>query len=644
MDTNFLFQFFAQPQLDVGPLIDKTFPEGPARQAARAIVTRLLTDGEMAQYEDGRAGLYLEVDHRPAVQALLDGMPAEDRQRLLELLDGTELSPALEGLILGRWPSRGFLLESRAVFRLPELREHLPADPSQAFIEVFRAVRRILEDRSPESPVPALLNLLVRVERDVPRTPWGNQVEWDEYRARCRSDPLTLALARELSKEFQDTSVALFRALRDPSASYLPRTPGGSRGEGEELNTMDRADIADYGSFLCCVALEILAQDKSLFAPGTSGEITGRAFTGVTRSVIEALLLTFLQRRFPDLVVPVDADLEGEQPQSAEDSERIRQQMSRKLPLFLQVRALFASFHEAARALPPLVVEGELKRTGTLIENMIDALERSLWEWSNLRLLSNRVRTPQHVAPLPTASSVFLHPLPDLTLLSCLEGDKHQSNRPVGYLYITATYCQHNLDTTLISLAGWPEPENSGGASISVHAPDGGACLTAVTYVPVRQFLHPEDPASIVAAYLVRQATWDVQEILALLHFWDVEPQVREAARDVPRLDILHVKRTVRRRVFFWRKRIEHFMALVMRRQDAVRLGIRKRVRTLPPKDQALMREQFGFCPEHPVALRTEIIDDSDGGGGEGPPPPPAPQPRPEQEDVPTSDKVGAAN
>ena len=157
----------------MGALIDKAFPDGPARQVTRAVVTRLLTDGEMVQYEDGRTGLYLAMEHRPAVQALLDEMPAEDRQHLLALLDNTEYTPALEGLILGRWPSRAFLLEVREIFRIPELRKHLAAWPSPTLCEKFLGACPILEDQSPGSPVRALLDLLAGTERDAPRASLG---------------------------------------------------------------------------------------------------------------------------------------------------------------------------------------------------------------------------------------------------------------------------------------------------------------------------------------------------------------------------------------------------------------------------------------------------------------------------------------
>jgi hypothetical protein len=304
---------------------------------------------------------------------------------------------------------------------------------------------------------------------------------------------------------------------------------------------------------------------------------------------------------------------------------------------------LLASFREAARALPALFVRGEAVQVGPMVGSMLGALGQAVQGWMDLRLLSDHVKVPRSVAPVAGHASAFLHPLPDLALLRCLEECRHQQDRPARSRRITATFSKHSLDTALTSSAGWTYPDKGVGASIGVHAPGGGACLSADSCVPVSQFLHPEDPASIVAAFLARQAGRDVREILELLKLFEVEKQVREAAGDVPRLDLFHCKRTVRGRLCFWRERIEHYIHLVMRRQDAVRLGIVDRVRALPPREQALLRWHFGFCPEDPVALRIETTDEPDGGGGEEPPPaPPAPDQWEEPEDAPTSDKVGA--
>ena len=176
-------------RVEVGEIIDGAFSDEAVRQTAKAVVAKILADGEAAQYQDGRKGRYLGIDHRPAVQALLEGMSAEDRQRLLALLDRSELSPSLEGFILGRWPSRGFLLEARTIFCLPELREHLPVAPNAAFLEKLRGAKQLFQEQSPGSPARAVIDLLERVERDTPRTPEGEQVRWDAYTALCRSDP-----------------------------------------------------------------------------------------------------------------------------------------------------------------------------------------------------------------------------------------------------------------------------------------------------------------------------------------------------------------------------------------------------------------------------------------------------------------------
>jgi hypothetical protein len=377
-------------------------------------------------------------------------------------------------------------------------------------------------------------------------------------------------------------------------------------------------------------------------------EMTGVACTSVTRSVIQALLIAFLQRRFPGMAAPADAGVEGWRPQSAEENERASQQIQRKFPLLLQTQSLLASFRESARAQPALFVRGEAVRGGPLVENVLGALGRAVHAWVELRLLSDHVDVPQNVAPVAGHASVFLHPLPDLSLLHCLEVEKPgrgRPDRPVRALRIGATYCKHKLSTALACTQGmtFPDEGDKGvGASIGVPAPGGGACLSGDSHVPVSQFLHPEDPASIVAAFLARQASIDARDVQGLLKDFEVENQVREAAGDVPRLDFLHCKRAVRRRLFFWRKRVEHFVYMVMRRQDAARLGILARVRALPPRDQALLRKHFGFCPEDPVAARIELPDDSDGGGGEEPPPPPPPEPerREELEGAPASDKV----
>jgi hypothetical protein len=644
MSTNFVLSAtWPAPPVDVGALIDRAFPGERVREAARALVMKLLTDGQMTQYEDDRTALYLATDRRPAVQALLDGMPAEDRLRLLNLLDNTVASPTLEGLVLGRWPSRGFLLEAREIFRLPELREHVTASASETLCDKLGAARRILQQRSPGSPVCALLDLLARVERDTPRTAAGGQVRLDEYRVLCRSDPQTLALARGLAKELQDTSIALVRALTGASSSYLPRTAGGTSGEDEQLNVIDRADVADYCAFLCCVAREILEQCRPPTAPDQGSEMTGQAATCVARSVSEAILITFLQRRFPGMSAPADAEVEGSRPQSAEDHQRVRQQLQRKVPLFLQTLSLFESFREAARVLPALFLRGELVRTGPLVGDMLDALGRSVRAWADLRMLADHVEVPRSILPGPAQPWAFLHPLPELAVLRCLEEPRQRQDRSARSFYIAATFCQHLQDTAIASFAGRIIPDKGVGAGIGVHAPDGGACLSAGTCVPVRQFLHPEDPASIVAAFLARQAGRDVREIMKLLEVFEVEQQVREAARDVPRLDFLHCKRAVRGRLLFWRKRVEHFVYLVIRRQDAVRLGVLARVRALPPREQTLLREHFGVCPEDPVALRVEATDDRDDDGGQEPPKPPAPAPeqREEPEGAPTGDKVG---
>ncbi|HZY88247.1 MAG TPA: hypothetical protein VFE78_25650, partial [Gemmataceae bacterium] len=357
---------------------------------------------------------------------------------------------------------------------------------------------------------------------------------------------------------------------------------------------------------------------------------------------IEALLLTFFQRRFRGMAVPADAEDEGPQPQQAEGDDHASRQVRRKVPLFKQTLALFASFREAARALPALVVRGQVDQTGALVGNVLEALEESIRGWANLRLLSDCVRMPRRVAPLAIPAAVVLHPLPDLSQLHCLEEVERRQGLPVPTLRVVATYCQHHLGPTLILSSGRKYPDGGTGADVCLHAPGRGACLPA-SCVPVSQFLHPEDPASIVAAFLASQAGRETQDILEMLQTFDVAQQVREAAADVPRLDLLHVKRAARGRICFWRKRLEHFVCLVMRRQDAVRLGILRRVRALPPREQALLREHFRFCPEQPVALRIECTDGRDGGGGEGPPPPPPPAPeqREEHEDAPPSVKVG---
>lgn len=640
MDSDFVFTFTVPgPPTDAGALIDITFVDEPVRKVAKAVVTKLLTDGEMAKYEDGRTALYLATEHRGAVQALLDDMPAADRQRLLDVLAGTVFAPTLEGFVLKRWASRGFMMDVRAVFRIPELREHLPATPSQAFLDQFRAAWMVLQDQSPDSAAHTLFDLVVRVDRDMPRTPSGNQVQWDEYLVRCRSDPQTLSLARELSTAIQDTSVALFRALRGACPPYLPRRPAGTSGDGDELNVMDCADIADYCWFLCC-----LARKMTRVGPKTGNEMTGVAATAVARSVIEALLLAFLQRRFPAMAVSEHADFEGSQQPSTEELERERRHLERKRSLFLQTQSLLTSFREAAQMLPPLFVRGEAVRSGPLAEEMLTALEHAVRQWINLRMLSDQIMLPRRSAPLADPSSVFLHPLPDLSMLRWQEKPTHPQAPSGRTSSITMTCCKHRLDTVLISSAGsyYPHHDKGVGADIVVHAPSGGACLSA-GYVPINKFLHPEDPASIVAAYLARQAGRDVWNIMQLLEIFDVEQQIREAAADVPCLVFLECRRVVRRRLLFWRKRIQHYVYLVMERRDAVRFGIRARVRTLPRREQELLRNVFGHHPEDPVCLKLAADDDSDGGGDdEEPPEPPPPEPEEleEQEDAPTGDKV----
>ena len=254
----------------------------------------------------------------------------------------------------------------------------------------------------------------------------------DEYRALCRSDPQVLALARRLSKELQDVSVALFRALAVPSAFYLPRTGGGTNGEGEELNVIDRADIADYCSFLCCVARGVLLQYRSLVAPDGSNDITSQAGTRIVRSVSEALLITFFQRRFPGLSAPMDVEMEGVQPGSAEEGERGQRHFDRVTRLFRKLLSLFATYRQAAQALPPVFVRGEDVRTGRLVAIMLEALERSVHSWADLRILSDFIKTPRSVALTAAPSAAFRHPLPDLALLRCLEGPNARRIPPAG--------------------------------------------------------------------------------------------------------------------------------------------------------------------------------------------------------------------
>ena len=140
----------------------------------------------------------------------------------------------------------------------------------------------------------------------------------------------------------------------------------------------------------------------------------------------------------------------------------------------------------------------------------------------------------------------------------------------------------------------------------------------------------------------MRQAGRDVQEIGQLLQLLGVEQQVQEAARDVPLLVFLHCRRVVRGRLLFWRKRIESYVYLVMRRRDAVRFGVLDRVRVLPAREQTLLHEHFDCCPEEPVGLRIGA-DDDDGGEGPPAPPPPEPEQRDQPDDVPTRDRVPVA-
>ncbi len=642
MSPNFAYTVTSQPVVDAGALIDRVIPGEPGQRAARAVMTKLLTDGETTQYEDGRTGVYLAADHRPAVQPLVDAMPAEDRQRLLDLFSGTALAPALEGLILGRWPARSYPVEVRECIRLPELRKYLPTTAGPDFVAKLSAAQATLRDRSPTSPARPLMELLEGVERDAPKTPSGGHVGHREFAALCRSDPHSLALAREWSKGIQDTSVAVLRVLRGPSSSYLPRTPGGTRGEGVELSPIDRADIADYSSFLCCLARELMSF-------GQGGEQTVAACTSVAKSVLEALLISFLHRRFPEMAAPADAEVEGSRPQSAEDHERIRRQIDRKTPLLFQTEGLLKSFHESAKAQPELFVRGRAFPIGRMVAQVLRGQGKSVRAWLELRLLSDSVNVPASLGPAAEAAPAFLHPLPDLSMLHCLEKPESGRNprgRPRRGLHLAITDCKHDQSTILSHAHGttYPDEGYKGvGASIGVHAADAGPCLSFRTFVPVSQFLHPEDPASIVAAVLARQAGKDVQDMLALLKDFGVENQVREAAGEVPRLDFFHCKRTVRGPLFFGWKRVEHFVSLVMRRRDAVRLGILDRVRAFPQRDRVLMRRHMGFCPEHPVALRMDLSDD---GGGDGPPPPTPPPPEPERrnepEDAPTRAGVGS--
>src|SRR5256885_10587576 len=106
------------------------------------------------------------------------------------------------------------------------------------------------------------------------------------------------------------------------------------------------------------------------------------------------------------MAAPADAELEGSQPQSAEEHERICRQLKRKRPLFLQMLSLFASFREAARALPALFVRGEVDTTGPLVGEMLAALEQSVRAWASLRELSDHVATPRGVARPATPSTI----------------------------------------------------------------------------------------------------------------------------------------------------------------------------------------------------------------------------------------------
>lgn len=472
----------------------------------------------------------------------------------------------------------------------------------------------------------------------------------DDFRCALQQDALPptvddLSIAVRNNKELFDAALLLgqrtesaalsaWEAMRAPS--YFPRSAGASRGDEDSLTEADLADFARFADYAARVGFQLMgdAADSGSQAHFDASRIPSEAAIRVSLSAVEASLFTFLRQRLPGIFYHGEWDA-GATPKEMERG------LERKQRLFAQLVQFAAERVEKLKR--EMEINSSVRSNKhrlfalTYLFDQWSAIQRSLSLYNNLQLLTELHKVPKATKRLPVPS-VWPYPLlrtcstsigppqhcPELISLHASSTDRYfwLTHVTVDRVWQRRIGPQTGKSQTIRALACQPQP-------------GGPSSLSRNSFIPLKRFTHPEDPAVLRADAMARRSDEYAAAMADAFRQLDLLPEEILALSGHPRIQLV-IRAARRKRVWGLLGDVPcYYSYLLMAPQDAKALGFR-RARPLPASE----RRHLAYA-DAPVDDDARVVwwatdsrdGDDDGGGGDTPPSPPPDPPEARKRD-----------
>lgn len=472
-----------------------------------------------------------------------------------------------------------------------------------------------------------------------------------DLNALCRADAKILEFSDDLSLHLEQASRALLQRLRP--GLFVPASAGRTDGSEESLSPADEEDLLAFLHYLSLMEFHShqtivrKLRDDRLSLTGLVMNAVGL----VLYSVVEGLFFTFVKHRWPQAMYrtgtweeqPIFDETAGNRTEvdpkpgpdpGAEATEL--QETERKRRFYERLREILCRVDASAQA-QQTKDEAPSQPARTLVTNLLarrmPILLASLGNFQNMHDLSDRLHMPKRSERRDMTSDQPLQPGPNLTVLQTHESWKGSPNgkeKPVAELYLTQSWPSL---TRLISVKYIREFVMPTGQEVRfhvrvfLHRPGGPPCLGTNSLLPMRDFLHPENPMLIHADFLARQA--DHALIAGGLHMELLGvSQAETPGLEYPEFLFVHRER-IRRRLFGWGSKFKETSDFaVLPRQQMLRLVEEDESENLWRSDRKLLQQNLPSLPDDPLAVYFFFGNDDD---DSGPTPAVDPSPTPKQ-------------
>ncbi len=559
-------------------VIDARFPQNVAA-IAKEFVTRFAQC--MAPAQEGKGiEIFITLADSAELAAILRSMNAQARVNLQILL----------GHIVPFDRSLPRLLREAALE--PEYPERKDLFGSDADLGYRRASARMQQTlRKPEGRnihygAEELVNYC---KTFLPRREDDTLLTEEELAERCRFDPEALKFTEgftDLMLEQSPRAEAFWKNIQ-----YVPRTPGGTQGEGTTLNEQDREDTRLFILYLCEI-VRVLSADFANIDPTLKDNDVGNHAQGrVMYEIGERVMLSFLRQRFPAMFRSHQHLDIGERGAVVEKRSKFWADFERE-------------FYQIYQRLQQALNKADHLRSHTVNDFRLIThfLLRFGMELREIALLLQQTelfkrRPGDDLLQLNETLPLVTGPNPNVI--------QWQKNKKKAEVIAIRACPGATRGIAMKKTFRWTDENQQPAVATCgafVHGPGTEAGTSPASTVPLSKIFHPEDPIALCANDFGRYSVMSLLEYYQVIDELDIQG-LFELGSSTPATALVHFNDHDDNR---------HYLFFALPRAAAAALNAEDRIRELTDEETDLVQKNISKEIDDPVAIDIPNDDDAE--------------------------------